>query len=334
MTVRRAARSSASSRPASWLLSMLERLDPGRAGSLAVVTYHRVADPPRGAPHASLFVSPGDLESHVDAVRRRYTVISAEDLLDARSGRRRLPRHALMLTFDDAYIDFATNAWPILRERSLPATLFVPTGYPDRADRWFWWQRLGELLSGDAAVGTIATPIGDLPVETPQERSQAYRALRDHAKRVTLEETNAMVEQIAHALDMRDAERHVLGWNDLRRLAAEGVAIAPHSRSHALLPTLPDAQLDDELRGSRADLERELGSAIACLAFPSGAYDQRVVRAAEAAGYAVAFSTRRGVNVLPQARWLELMRVNVGYGANSTLLRAQLGSWMTFGGKR
>lgn len=334
MTVRRAARSSASSRPASWLLSMLERLDPGRAGSLAVVTYHRVADPPGGAPHTSLFVAPDDLRAHVDAVRSRYNVVSAEDLLEARSGRRRLPRRALMFTFDDAYIDFATSAWPILRERSLPATLFVPTDYPDRPDRWFWWQRLGEILTDDPSVSTIVTPIGDLPVETAQERRQAYRALRDHAKRVPLADANAMVERVAHDLGAHDAVPHVLGWDDLRRLADEGVAIAPHSRSHSLLPSLSDAQLEDELRGSRADLERELGRAIACLAFPSGAYDQRVVRAAEAAGFAVAFSTRRGVNVLSDARWLELMRVNVGYGANSTLLRAQLGSWMTFGTKR
>lgn len=34
-----------------------------------------------------------------------------------------------VLTFDDAYEDFYTHAWPVLAELDLPATLYVPTGF-------------------------------------------------------------------------------------------------------------------------------------------------------------------------------------------------------------
>lgn len=38
---------------------------------------------------------------------------------------------AVVLTFDDAYRNFHTAAWPILRDLGLPATLYVPTGFVD-----------------------------------------------------------------------------------------------------------------------------------------------------------------------------------------------------------
>ncbi len=44
-------------------------------------------------------------------------------------------RHALV-TFDDAYVDFATHAWPILRALRVPATLFVIS---DKIGGWNDW---------------------------------------------------------------------------------------------------------------------------------------------------------------------------------------------------
>ncbi len=41
----------------------------------------------------------------------------------------RKPR--FVLTFDDAYRDFHTRAFPLLRDLDLPATLYVPTGFID-----------------------------------------------------------------------------------------------------------------------------------------------------------------------------------------------------------
>lgn len=42
----------------------------------------------------------------------------------------RKPR--FVLTFDDAYRDFHTHAFPLLRDLGLPATLYVPTGFIDK----------------------------------------------------------------------------------------------------------------------------------------------------------------------------------------------------------
>ena len=42
-----------------------------------------------------------------------------------------IPRNAFVLTFDDGYECVYTNAWPILKELQIPATIFVITGLLD-----------------------------------------------------------------------------------------------------------------------------------------------------------------------------------------------------------
>jgi peptidoglycan/xylan/chitin deacetylase (PgdA/CDA1 family) len=330
LNTRRLARDAAASRPASWLVAALERLDPGRSNILPVLTYHRIAEPPGRDVPAALFVPPAEFEEQLDVLTRRYEPVGIEMLLDVRHGRARMPRRAILFTFDDAYVDFGTTAWPMLRARSIPAILFVPTAYPDQPQRWFWWESLAELV-GTTSAPRIVTPVGDLPLGTRDERSRAHRALRDHCKRIGVDESVALVEQLAEQVGAPPSQNGVLGWDALRDLVADGVTIAPHSRTHALLTQIPDEQLADELTGSRADVVRELGTTPPCFAYPSGDWDQRVVDATAAAGYEVAFTTRRGVNDLRRPAWLSMRRVNVGHGTDATMIRGQIGSWMSLG---
>ena len=39
-------------------------------------------------------------------------------------------RGAVLVTFDDAYADFAEHAWPVLRAHGISPLLFVPTAFP------------------------------------------------------------------------------------------------------------------------------------------------------------------------------------------------------------
>lgn len=80
----------------------------------------------------------------------------------------------------------------------------------------------------------------------------------------------------------------VLAWDELAALAAGGWKIGSHTIAHRRLPTLSPAELDEELRGSRRQIEKALGRPCRSLAYPYGEVDARVVRAAAAAGYETA----------------------------------------------
>jgi peptidoglycan/xylan/chitin deacetylase (PgdA/CDA1 family) len=76
-----------------------------------------------------------------------------------------------------------------------------------------------------------------------------------------------------------------LDWDELRRLRSEGWEIGSHTRTHPRLVKLDDETLAEELRGSRARLEAELGEPCRSFAYPFGEVDERVIAAARAAGY-------------------------------------------------
>ncbi|HEY3474701.1 MAG TPA: polysaccharide deacetylase family protein, partial [Anaerolineales bacterium] len=135
------------------------------------------------------------------------------------------------------------------------------------------------------------------------------------------------VEQIGKDLGISAHENCVLGWNALRKLAGEGVTLAPHTQTHPIMNNIPTHAMHDEALGSLQDLRREIGTVPAVFAYPSGFHNQEVVDAVERAGFKLAFTTERGINGMDQAHPLRLQRINVGSRTTIPVLRAQLLSW-------
>jgi len=82
----------------------------------------------------------------------------------------------------------------------------------------------------------------------------------------------------------------------LRDLVKRGHGVHSHSRNHPRLVSLSTVDIDDELSGSKADLESILGEPVTQFSIPGGAYDDRVVAAARRAGYQVVFNSIEGYN--------------------------------------
>ena len=307
------------------VVALLERLYRGRSGLLTVLTYHRVDDP---AAQPALYpglisATPRDFDEQMRFLAANYRVISLAQLLETRETGRRLPPRALMVTFDDAYRDFAEHAWPALRRLGLPVTLFVPTAFPDHPERGFWWDRLHHAVT-ESSRREIAAFGERLGLTDARARSQTFRALVRAVKARPHHEAMSEVERIISELGAREARHAVLGWDELRQLSADGVTLAPHSRTHPRLDRLPAPELSTELRGSFEDLEREIRDAPRVIAYPDGGHDAAVVAEAAAAGFVAAFTTERGANDLARVEWLRLRRINVGRRSPLSLIRAQL----------
>jgi peptidoglycan/xylan/chitin deacetylase (PgdA/CDA1 family) len=310
--------------PVASVVGLLERLVPGRTDALAVLTFHRVTPPGPDVVPGLLSATPAGFAELVEALARRHDVIGIDAVLKRAAGGPALPRRSLLLTFDDAYVDFAESAWPALRSRGLPAVLFVPTAFPDAPDRVFWWERLHRAITTSARP-SLATAAGrEMPLGSAAERDAAYRAMRDELKAMPNERLVETVDATVGELGGESTPSTVLDWESLRRLEAEGVALAPHTRTHPLLPRLDPSMLEDEIAGSRDDLAGHVGASVPAFAYPSGSVSPGVAAAVAAAGLRVAFTTARGVNDLRSASWMLLRRVNVSVRTPTALVRAQV----------
>lgn len=69
-------------------------------------------------------------------------------------------------------------------------------------------------------------------------------------------------------------------WNDLRRMAREGLSVGSHSVTHRDLRRLSDKELHWELWRSQQRLQDELGIPIEDICYPQAKWDARVTSAA------------------------------------------------------
>ena len=89
-----------------------------------------------------------------------------------------------------------------------------------------------------------------------------------------------------------------LSWHDLRELERGGlVDVQPHTRTHPALPRLGKTAARDEIAGSKADVEANLGHAATTFAYPAGIYGIREAELVEEAGFLAALTTDSGINV-------------------------------------
>jgi peptidoglycan/xylan/chitin deacetylase (PgdA/CDA1 family) len=322
---RRIAAAAAQVAAASRLLDLLERTGGEDPRRLRVVTYHRILEPGDGTIYPGVVsATPRAFERQVRALAERFRVIGLSEAVAALRGRAELPPRALLFTFDDAYRDFAEHAWPVLRGLGLPAVLFVPTGFPDHPERAFWWDRLYRAFAAARREDPLPSAAGRLPLGTAAARMASFRRVRDRVKELPHREAMELVARVCAALEPSPAAGSVLGWDELRRLAREGVALCPHTRNHPLLDRIGPDEMRAEVDGALADLRRELGEAPPVLAYPDGRYDRTVLRIVREAGIEVAFTTRRGVNDLRSVDPLLLRRIPVASRTPDALLRAQL----------
>lgn len=94
----------------------------------------------------------------------------------------------------------------------------------------------------------------------------------------------------ANDWDPDSVRRRIMGTGDLREVVREGMEVGSHGMYHRRLTDVTDDDLDLEMRESKRSLEAVLGERIDGVAYPFGAVDERVVRAARDARYHYACS--------------------------------------------
>ena len=241
-----------------------------------VLLFHRVAERD-GDPRRELVPAVGvrRFQRQLRWTRRLFRPVAAEDILAATRSRRGWHRIPLAITFDDEWPTHTTLALPALRAEGLTATFFLTGAQLDGASP-FWWESLQEAADeGRPTSGILA---GNDIFEQATTATEALPAERD-----ALASALAALAPAAQAPSMSP--------DDIRQLAAEQ-DIGFHTLRHDRLDRLTAAQLSAALVDGRERLERLVGRPLSLLAYPHGAAGAREARAAEQAGFSLAFTTR------------------------------------------
>ncbi len=300
---------------------------------LRIVTYHRVAEPESDTLLDPKIISatPGVFEQHMRFLSQSYDVVAMADVVAAIEEGAKLPRRALLITFDDAYCDFQDNAWPVLKQYRLPATVFVPTAYPDQNHRMFWWDRVYAAVMQTQLETYVAPALGVLSIASSEEKAHSVRRLQNYIKGLSHSDAVTFVDKLVAELSGPTTLRKtVLSWDELRALAAQGVTFGPHTQTHPIMTQLSHDEVRAEVVGSYQDLQRELGEVLPIFCYPNGGHDDDVVRILREEGFSAAFTTRDGHNDLGSVDPLRLTRTNVTRKSTLPVLRLRLQPWFAY----
>lgn len=114
-----------------------------------ILMYHYISVPPPDADEyrVDLSVTPDMFRQQMAYLRDNgYTAIDFYDLTSAIVNQSELPEKAILLTFDDGYLDNYEAAYPILQEFGLEGAFFIVTEFIDMGrEGYMTWPMIEEL---------------------------------------------------------------------------------------------------------------------------------------------------------------------------------------------
>jgi peptidoglycan/xylan/chitin deacetylase (PgdA/CDA1 family) len=281
-------------------LVMKSKLAPGVLALTAptrflVLTYHRVNDD--GHPFFG-GVPLGLFRRQMETVRRLFSVLPLEELV-RRSREGTAPRNGLAVTFDDGYRDNFDNAFPVLRELGLPATIFLVPDAID-GDPLIWHDRVFDAFHR-TGKGALDFEGRRLPLATLAEREASLRVVLSKLRSSKPEVRDALIEGVLVELGVKPDSRGFpkLTWDQVRSMASGGISFGAHTLDHPILSRVSAEEARRQVGESKRRIESQLDREVTAFAYPNGSasdFDAGTEKIVEAEGFAFALTTVPGAN--------------------------------------
>lgn len=136
-----------------------------------VLQYHHVSD----ATPPSTSVTPAVFRQHMDYLaEQKFTIVPLPELVEKLKQGAPLPDKTVAITFDDAYESVYTTAYPLLKQRGWPFTVFVNTEPHDQGKRSFAsWAQIREMSEQGVTIANHSTAHNHLlRLRTGESRAQ------------------------------------------------------------------------------------------------------------------------------------------------------------------
>jgi len=199
--------------------------------------------------------------------KHSYFVTSIDEL----SRKNCIPNNTIIITFDDGYKSLYKDVFPIVKEYKIPVTIYLTSDYIGH-DEPFWW---------------------DIELSRKIRRKNNY----SHAELKKL--PNNIKKQKILELKTNSFSNGLLSWDEVYEMnKSEFIDFQSHSKTHSCLLYLSTKEANDEIVGSKKELEKKLNKEITSFSYPFGDFNDEHVDIVKKAGYKSAVTTRCGINIL------------------------------------
>lgn len=221
-------------------------------------------------------------------IKEKMNPVSLEEIVNFVAGKKEIPDRAVAITLDDGYMDNYTNAFPLLKQYEIPATIFLATGFIDN-DRLFWWDRIGEILKRTEIkkleIGLIRDLLNGngevlpdtLDLSSQAGRNNAWDSLTTLLRRYEQGRVERIIGVLEDHLEVRPGSyRHdcaMLTWDQVLEMSKEGIDFGAHTVTHPSMPSLSTDDCEAEALASKKAIEERIRKPVISFAYPFGDFD-------------------------------------------------------------
>ncbi len=283
---------------------------------LTIVMYHYVRPLGRSAFPAIKGLDLALFDQQLDYLARHYNPVSMEAVIDALDGRGELPPQAVLLTFDDGYLDHYTYVFPRLAARGLTGAFFPPSKVVlERA--MLDVNKIHFILASGAAPDDLVAAVERACVERAAEFGlpglDSFRKGNYHANRYDPVEVSYVKRMLQQALpealraqvtaelfarhvsadETAFAEGLYVSVEQLRLMVSAGMHVGSHGASHYWLSRLTPAEQEKDIAASLR-LLAAVGTAPAyrSMCYPYGEFTEDTVAILARLDFKAAVTTR------------------------------------------
>ena len=276
-----------------------------------------------------------DFEGQLRYIMRHYNVVRMEDVISGLADPDyKIPKNALLLTFDDGYADHFQNVFPLLQKFGVQGSFFPPARpileniVLDVNKIHFLLATLDDLSPVIDSIESLILENGtELGFKSPSEYwSEFAHANRfDDAqtiyvkrmlqsglpKKLRIRLTEQLFREYVSADEASFAQELYVSANELMEMREHGMYIGSHGYDHCWLNTISRSEQESEIRKSL-----EFLSSLGCdtadwvMCYPYGGYNDSLIQLLRESGCCVGLTTNVAIADLDESNPMELERID------------------------
>jgi peptidoglycan/xylan/chitin deacetylase (PgdA/CDA1 family) len=218
-----------------------------------------------------------------------------------------IPDNSIVITFDDGYIDNYLNAFPILKEFSIPATIFLATDAIETG-RVLWHDRVFSAFRETKSLHLKEFGINqkNFSLINLQDRLHAQDESLRFLRTLDTRRRFLWIKSLEEKLEVTENEnkdRIMMNWSEIKEMHKNGISFGGHTITHPILSRLHIDDMKKEIFISKKTIEDQLEESIKAFAYPNGTiedFNEVTKKLVRDAGYSCAVTTIFGTNDVHQ----------------------------------
>lgn len=147
------------------------------------VLYYHSVDPSEAN---EVIISPEKLREELTFIKDSgYTTLTMSELNDYILNNAPIPEKSIVITFDDGYADNYANAFPILKELDMKATIFVISNFTDKDGYYMTSQQLKEMADYGIDIQSHTASHAHLNQLTYEEQLNELKTSKEKLESIT-----------------------------------------------------------------------------------------------------------------------------------------------------